>query len=118
MSTTLVDNTSFKNFFQYSLANQNSDVSTKGAPDKQFLAVDSALNASKPNSTREYIAHNSMTSLLENGRLSSLNALTDKQNLSNSLKHVDTTKKSSYNNNLTTYYYDEFISTSQNNFFS
>jgi hypothetical protein len=118
MSTTLVDNTSFKNFFQYSLANQNTNAISKGSPDKQFLAVDSVLNSSKPNSTKEYVTHNSMTSLLENGRLSSLNALTDKQNLSNSLKHVDTTKKLSYNNSLTTHYYDEFISTSQNNFFS
>jgi hypothetical protein len=117
-STTLVDNTSFKNFFQYSLGDQNTDATSTGGPSKQFLAIDSTLNFSKPNNTKEYATHNSMTSLLENDRLSSLNTLTDKQNLSNSLKHVDTAKKASYNNNLTVHYYDEFISTSQNNFFS
>jgi hypothetical protein len=59
-----------------------------------------------------------VTSLLENNRSSSLNTLTDKQNFTNSLKFVDTTKKVLYGNNLTSSYYDEFVSTNQNNFFS
>jgi hypothetical protein len=117
MSTTLVDNKSFKNFFQYSLSDQPVSKFTSDKSNPQFLTLDSVLGSLKPNSNKEYAAYSPLTSSLDNNRQSSLNSLTDKQNLTNSLKHVDSAKKISYNTSLTTHYYDEFISTTQNNFF-
>jgi hypothetical protein len=116
-STTLVDTTSFKNFSQYSLGEQSSGSTTSKKLNPQLSTLDSMLNFCKPSNSKDYLTHKPLTSLLDNNRLSSLNTLTDKQNLPNSLKYVDTTKKLSYNSNLTTHYYDEFISTNQNNFF-
>jgi hypothetical protein len=116
-STTLVDTTSFRNFFQYSLSAQLTDTITNSKPNSHPLTFDSIINFFKPNSNKEYTTYKPSTSLLDKNRSVSLNALTDKQNLPNSLKYVDTTKKSSYNTNLTTYYYDELVSTSHNNFF-
>jgi hypothetical protein len=117
MSTTLVDNKSFKNFFQYSLGGQSPSNLINENSNIQSLTLDSTLNSLKFNGGKEYTTYKPLTSLLDNNRLSSLNTLTDKQNLVNSLKYVDTARKLSQNTDLTAYYYDEFISTSQNNFF-
>jgi hypothetical protein len=117
MSTTLVDNTSFKNFFQYSLGDQHASKFLNEKSSVQSLTLDSTLNSLKSSSNKEYTMYKPLMLLLDNNRLLSLNTLTDKQNLVNSLKYVDATRKLSHNTDLTASYYDEFISTSQNNFF-
>jgi hypothetical protein len=111
--TSLVDNNSFKSFFNYSLQEKPFN-----GPTTQFLSLDKTLSASNPSGNKEYTSYKSITSLLESNRLLSLNTLTDKQNLTNSLKPIDTNKKVSYDARLTSSYYDELVSTSQNNFFS
>ena len=103
----------FKSFFNYSLHEKPSN-----GPTTQFLSLDKTLNVSNPSDNKGYTNHKSITSLLESNRLLSLNTLTDKQNLTNSLKPIDTTKKVSYDTRSTSSYYDELVSTSQNNFFS
>jgi hypothetical protein len=118
MSTTLLDTTSFKNFFQYSFNEQSLNSFSKEVLSEQAIPLSTILYSNKPGGSIGYKNYKSVTSLLENNRSSSLNTLTDKQNFTNSLKFVDTTKKVLYGNNLTSSYYDEFVSTNQNNFFS
>jgi len=81
-------------------------------------AINSIVNSVELENYNLYSNLESSMSLFNQGRLRSLNSLTDKQNLTNTLKPLDTTKKISGKNSTTALYFDELLSTTQNNFFS
>jgi hypothetical protein len=56
--------------------------------------------------------------LSNQGRLGSLNVLTDKQNVVNPLKLIDSIKKTSLKKTNDNTYFDELLTANQNNFFS
>jgi hypothetical protein len=133
--TTLIDNTSFKNFSQYSLGTNGLNINSRGQESllqlnkpsltntqvsipTHLLTLNASLNSTGANLGKNCSVSKTLTSLLDINRTGSLNTLNDKQNLTNSLRYVDTSKKISFGADSTTPYFDEFISTTQNNFFS
>jgi hypothetical protein len=84
----------------------------------QPLNVLSLLNSAELENHNSYPTLDFSKSILNHGRLTSMNTLTDKQNVVNPLKLVDSSKKISTKSNNSPSYFDELLSSTQNNFFS
>jgi hypothetical protein len=137
--STLMDKKSFDKFFMYSSSsskignsNQQYSVTQLNKPAynsstnnnntainfTQPLNVLSLLNSAELENHNSYPTLDFSKSILNHGRLTSMNTLTDKQNVVNPLKLVDSSKKISTKSNNSPSYFDELLSSTQNNFFS
>jgi hypothetical protein len=137
--STLMDKKSFDKFFMYSSSsskignsNQQYSVTQLNKPAynsstnnnntainfTQPLNVLSLLNSAELENHNSYPTLDFSKSILSHGRLTSMNTLTDKQNVVNPLKLVDSSKKISTKSNNSPSYFDELLSSTQNNFFS
>jgi hypothetical protein len=134
-----MDKKSFDRFFMYSSSNSkvennnqqysvtqfnkpvfNSSTSNTdtGINFTQPFNVLSLLNSADLENYNLYPNLDFSASILNHGRLTSMNTLTDKQNVVNPLKLVDGTKKVSFKTTDSSSYFDELLSSTQNNFFS
>jgi hypothetical protein len=137
-NSALMDKTSFNKFFDYTstankpandqysllLQNKNPLYNSATTPNDFDNRLSESFNINSKLDNIFFADHTNYSTLetkmsTENKlRLSSLNTLTDKQNVINPLKPIDTTKKLSYKNNEQLSHFDELIASTQSNFFS
>jgi hypothetical protein len=134
-----MDKKSFDRFFMYSSSNSKVENSNQQYSVTQFnkpvfnsstndnntginftqpFNVLSLLNSAELENHNLYPNLDFSTSILNHGRLTSMNTLTDKQSVVNPLKLVDGSKKLSSKATGSSSYFDELLSSTQNNFFS
>jgi hypothetical protein len=133
-----MDKKSFDKFFIYSSSNSKVENSNQqysvtqlnkpvfnstsnnntGVNFTQPFNVLSLLNSAELENHNLYSNLDFSSSVLNHGRLASMNTLTDKQSVVNPLKLVDSSKKVSSKTTNSPSYFDELLSSTQNNFFS
>jgi hypothetical protein len=132
----LVDKKSLTKFFEYTL-NDNNTTSNAHPSSQWTKPISTSMLNRIPAKTTSYqpltFSHvlnnadlvsaeksdnNLVFSLIDFEKAKTLNVINDKQNLTNSLKAFDTSKKNSVEYNTSLLYLDDLISTTKNNFYS